>query len=41
MKSSTARFAGAVIAGIGRAFLVQNVETSVISAPAPIVAPGT
>ena len=36
-----ARLAGAVIAGIGLTFLVQNVETIVIPAPAPIVAPGT
>ena len=34
-----ARLAGAVIAGIGLTFLVQNVESIVIPAPAPIVAP--
>ncbi len=34
-----ARLAGAVIAGIGLTFLVQNIENVVIPAPAPIVAP--
>ena len=34
-----ARLAGAVIAGIGLTFLVQNVESAVIPAPAPTVAP--
>ena len=34
-----ARLAGAVIAGIGLTFLVQNIESVVIPAPAPIVAP--
>jgi urease accessory protein len=33
------RLAGAMIAGIGLTFLVQNVESIVIPAPAPIVAP--
>lgn len=40
MASATpARLAGAVIAGIGLTFLVQNVESAVIPAPAPIAAP--
>jgi urease accessory protein len=34
-----ARLAGAVIAGIGLTFLVQNVESVIIPAPAPIMAP--
>ena len=34
-----ARLAGAVIAGIGLTFLVQNVESAVVPAPAPVVAP--
>ena len=34
-----ARLAGAVIAGIGLTFLVQNIESVVIPAPAPTVAP--
>jgi urease accessory protein len=34
-----ARLAGAVIAGIGLTFLVQNIESIVIPAPAPTVAP--
>jgi urease accessory protein len=34
-----ARLAGAVIAGIGLTFLVQNIESVIIPAPAPTVAP--
>jgi urease accessory protein len=40
MASATpARLAGAVIAGVGLTFMVQNIESIVIPAPAPIVTP--
>ena len=40
MASATpARLAGAVIAGIGLTFMVQNIENIVIPAPAPLVVP--
>ena len=38
-QATPVRLAGAVIAGIGLTFLVQNVESIIIPAPAPVVAP--
>jgi urease accessory protein len=39
--ATPARLAGAVIAGVGLTFLVQNVESVVIPAPAPTETPAS